>query len=141
MTHSLTFKVIPLDHTDQSELLRALLRGTDVTPVQRGGEWPIIEFRGTWGELALVVDRYVNETSKNDVNFEQRHALVGLIKEADPTGDVVDLRVKRAVAHVNAYLAEFATLGGMDQEVIHSANHMLLRRSDLELLLSAVNDK
>jgi len=49
-----------------------------------------------------------------------------------------DDKVSDAVTRVRAWLDEFKTLGGVDQEVLHKANHKELRASDLRLVLDAL---
>jgi len=46
--------------------------------------------------------------------------------------------VSDAAIRLRKYLADFATLGGVDQEVIHTANYSSLRVSDLRLVLDAL---
>lgn len=46
--------------------------------------------------------------------------------------------VSDAATRLRNYLTDFATLGGVDPEIIHKANYSELRRSDLTLVLDAL---
>jgi hypothetical protein len=47
--------------------------------------------------------------------------------------------VNEAADRVRAWLDQFATLGGLDPEVVHKANHAELRISDLRALAGALD--
>jgi hypothetical protein len=48
--------------------------------------------------------------------------------------------ISESVRRVREWLDQFATLGGVDPEIAHRANHAELRTSDLRRLLDAVGD-
>lgn len=135
--YTLTFDMMYKASFHPSEALSVLVRDLSVSTRHLGksiaGGWPAIEFTGEWSQLALIADRY---TTLNSVNVdEDRLALITRIKSVKEPG-----RVDTAIDRVRKYLADFATLGGLDYDIIHVANYSELRVCDLQLLLDSLEN-
>lgn len=135
--YTLTFDMMYKASFHPSEALSALVQDLSVTTRHLGKSiasgWPAIEFTGEWSQLALVADRY---TTLNSVNVdEDRLALITRIKSVKEPG-----RVDTAINRVRKYLTEFATLGGLDHDIIHVANYAQLRVCDLNAILDSLKN-
>jgi len=133
----LTFDVFCPARQDRFTVVDALIAGTEVSVEHRGtgdSGWPEVKFTGSWSDLATVVDRYVRPGTP--LADAERITLISRITREDEV--VQTASVDGAVARVRAYLTEFATLGGLDHDIIHVANYAQLRVCDLNAILDSL---
>lgn len=115
------------------EALQPLVQGTTCDTQAMGVEAatnsPLVKFTGVYADLLIVIGRAI----RND-EAKMRE----MIERIRPVPKVDEDRVGEAATRVRRWLAEYRTLGGIDQTTIHTANHAPLFTSDVTLLLDAL---
>lgn len=115
-----TVKMLTADTDVQAEYL-------DRTP---GAQHPSVKFTGPALELVTVIQRYAGD----DVA-----AITSLMSCIKPETALDGTRaVSDAATRLRKYVAARGQMEGIDPEVIHIANDVQLRRSDLTLVLDAL---